>query len=45
MKKKKKKMLKLDLIFQTVNQIDRCQKEKIGLMKDELGRKIMAKFV
>ena len=43
------KMLKLDLILEIMNQIDHCLKEKgkkvIGLMKDELGGKIMAKFV
>ena len=37
------KMLKQDLILQTMNQIDHYLKEKkvIGLMKDELGGKIM----
>ena len=37
------KMLKQDLILQTMNQIDHYLKEKkvIGLMKDKLGGKIM----
>ena len=37
------KMLKQDLILQTMNQIDHYLKERkvIGLMKDELGGKIM----
>ena len=45
-------MLKLDFILQTMNYVDRYQKEKsnwnwkvIGLIKDKLGRKIMTKFV
>ena len=42
------KMLKLDLILQIINQIDNRLKEKIrkiiGLMKDELARKIMTKL-
>ena len=42
------KMLKLDLILQIINQIDNRPKEKIrkiiGLMKDELARKIMTKL-
>ena len=41
-------MLKLDLILQIMNQIDHLPKGKnekvIGLMKDELGGKIMTKF-
>ena len=40
------KMLKLDLMFQTMNQIDHCLKEKlevIGLMKEGLGGKILTK--
>ena len=40
-------MLKLNLILQITNWIDHYQEEKmekvIGLMKDELGRKIMTK--
>ena len=41
------KMLKLNLILQIMNQIDHWLKKKrvIGLMKDELGRKTMTKFV
>ena len=42
------KMLKLDLILQIMNQIDRYQKEKIktiGLMEDELDGKNMIKSV
>ena len=43
------KMLELDLIFQIINQGDHCLKNKnknvIGLMKHELGGKIMTKFV
>ena len=41
-------MLKLDLILQIMNQIDYCQEEKIkviGLMKNELSKKIVTKFV
>ena len=47
-------MMRLDLILQIMNQnaiplIDHCLKEiinkVIGLMKDELGSTIMAKFV
>ena len=40
-------MLKLNLILQIMNWIDHYQEKKmekvIGLMKDELGRKIMTK--
>ena len=40
-------MLKLDLILQIMNY--HCEKEKsrkvIGLMKDELGRKVMTKLI
>ena len=44
------RMLKLDLILQITNQIDRYQKRKnnkkvIGLMKDELFEKNIAKFL
>ena len=43
------KMLKLDLILQTMNLTGRYQKEKntkvFALMEDELGGKIMTKFV
>ena len=43
------KMLKLDLIPQIISYIEYCLKKKnkkvIVSMKDELGRKIMAKFV
>ena len=40
------KMLKPDLILQIKNQIDHFQKKKVtGLMKVELSRKIMTKFV
>ena len=42
-------MLKLGLILQIMNYIDHYVKKKIKkvvrLMKDELGRKIMTKFV
>ena len=42
-------MLKLDLIREIMNQIDHCLKKKIkkiiGSRKDELGGKIMIKFV
>ena len=42
-------MLKLELMFQIMNQIDYSLKEKIkrliGLMKDELVGKIMTKYV
>ena len=42
-------MLELDLIFQIINQGVYCLKNKnknvIGLMKHELGGKIMTKFV
>ena len=41
-------MLKVDLILQIWNEIDRCQKEKIkviGLMKYDLSRKIMPEIV
>ena len=42
-------MQKLDLILQTMNQIDLYLNEKIknviGLMKDKLGGKIMKEFV
>ena len=47
--KKLQKMLKLDLILQIVNYIYHYLKKKmkkvIGLIKDELGGKIMARFV
>ena len=43
------KMLKLNLVLQIMNQIDHCLKENnkrvIGLVKHELGGKIMTKFV
>ena len=43
------KMLKLNLVLQIMNQIDHCLKENnkrvIGLVKNELGGKIMTKFV
>ena len=42
------KMLKKDLKLQIMSQKDRFQKEKkevIGVMKDELARKIMKEFV
>ena len=43
------KMFKQDLILQIMKQIDHYLKDKIrkvvGLMKDELGGKLMAKFV
>ena len=42
-------MLKLDLLLQITNKIDHCLKEKnkkvIGLMNNELGEKIVTKFV
>ena len=43
------KILKLNLVLQIMNQIDHCLKENnkrvIGLVKHELGGKIMTKFV
>ena len=43
------KTLKLNLVLQIMNQIDHCLKENnkrvIGLVKHELGGKIMTKFV
>ena len=43
------KILELDLMLQIMNQIDHCLNEKIkkeiGLMKGELGEKIMTKLV
>ena len=43
------KIFKLDFILQVMNQIDRClnkkKKKVIGLIKDELGGKIVTKFV
>ena len=38
-------MLKLDLILQIMNSIELKNKEATGLMKDELGRKIMKKLL
>ena len=38
-------MLKLDLILQIKNYIEEKIKKVIGLIKDELGRKITTKFV
>ena len=47
--KKLQKMLKVDLILQIMNYTGHYQKEKIkkviGLMEDELGGKIVTKFV
>ena len=41
--------MKLDFILQIINYIDHCLKEKIkkviGLVKNELGGKVMIKFV
>ena len=43
------KIFKLDFILQVMNQIDRCLNKKnkkvIELIKDELGGKIVTKFV
>ena len=38
-------MLKLDLILQIMNSIELKNKEATGLMKDELGGKIMTKLL
>ena len=39
------KLLKLDLMIQIMNQTDHFLQEKIGLIKEELGGKILTKFV
>ena len=38
-------MLKQDLLLQIMNLIDQCLKKNIGLMKNELGGKIVREFV